>query len=341
MNGLKDLYKDKKKRYKIIVEKCLYFCDINPTNIFVCKLLIDPYNEYKINYHEGNTLELDIKEKFNIDGFDAVIGNPPYNDASNNKGSGHKIWDKFMKKSIEDWLIKKGYLLYVHPPLWRQYKNKLFDLVRNNNLIYLEIHDEKDGIKQFKCATRYDWYLLRNNDYNNKTIIIDEYGNKNIIDINKWKFIPNSCFNELKKIIDMKNPHEIIHSESAYEKRKKWINDKKNKEYKYPVIYSIYKDKSTKKTFSNRNDKGHYGISKVIFTPNLGLNNILDEDGKYGLSQWVVGITGKPDELKNISKIFTNTRFKKLLKSIKFGMYYNKHILRMFKKDFWKEFIDE
>ena len=50
MNGLEEAIPDEKERYKTIVEECLYFSDINSTNIFICKLLIDPYNEYKLNY---------------------------------------------------------------------------------------------------------------------------------------------------------------------------------------------------------------------------------------------------------------------------------------------------
>jgi type I restriction-modification system DNA methylase subunit len=150
MDGLKDTIENKKERYKIIIEKLLYWSDINSTNIFICKLLLDPYNEYKLNYNEGDTLKLDIKQKWNIKNFDAVIGNPPYNDASNNKGSGHKIWDKFMFKLIEDWIKKNGYLIYVHPPLWRQPYTKLFEIVKKYNLIYIEIHNEKDGNKMFK-----------------------------------------------------------------------------------------------------------------------------------------------------------------------------------------------
>ena len=68
MNGLEEIITDEKERYKTIVEECLYFSDINSTNIFICKLLVDPYNEYKLNYNEGNTLELDITEKWDIDG---------------------------------------------------------------------------------------------------------------------------------------------------------------------------------------------------------------------------------------------------------------------------------
>ena len=152
MNGLKDEIKDPKERYKVIVEECLYWSDINPTNIYICKLLIDPYNKYKLNYNEGDTLELKIKDRWNIEGFDGVIGNPPYNDNSSNKGAGHKLWDIFMLKSIETWLRVDGYLLFVHPPLWRQYESKLLNLVKKYNLLYLEIHNEIDGKKIFKCS---------------------------------------------------------------------------------------------------------------------------------------------------------------------------------------------
>lgn len=78
MKGLEKTIPDKKERYKCIVQECLYFSDINSTNIFICKLLVDPEDEYELNYNEGNTLDLNIRDKWGIDGFDGVIGNPPY-----------------------------------------------------------------------------------------------------------------------------------------------------------------------------------------------------------------------------------------------------------------------
>ena len=68
----------KKERYEYIVTNCLYYVDINPLNIYISELLLNPNKNLKLNYFEGNTLELDIKEKFGLDGFDAIIGNPPY-----------------------------------------------------------------------------------------------------------------------------------------------------------------------------------------------------------------------------------------------------------------------
>tara|TARA_R110002126_G_scaffold184178_1_gene332614 strand:+ start:69 stop:4025 length:3957 start_codon:yes stop_codon:yes gene_type:complete len=339
MIGLKDSIPDKEERYKTIVEECLYFSDINPTNIFICKLLVDIDNKYKLNYNEGNTLDLDIEENWNLKGFDGVIGNPPYNDSSSNKGAGHKIWDKFMLHSIKKWVKKNGYLVYVHPPLWRQPKNKLYELVKKNNLLYLEIHNEKDGNKTFKCSTRYDWYLLEKTDYQMKTIVLDENGLENTINLNEWDFIPNGYMEKIKKLTEGFEKHHIISDRSNYGADKKWISRVKENKFKHPVIYSLYKDGSTQLRYSEKIDNGHFGISKIIFTPNLGLNYLVDSEGKYGLTQWVMAICDKPENLEKITNIFKNQEFKNILKSIKFGMYYNSNIVKMFRKDFWKEFI--
>ena len=342
MEGLKDFEPVEIKRYKYIVEKCLYYADINTLNIHISKLLLDQDKNLKLNYFEGNTLQLNIKEKFGLDGFDAVIGNPPYNDKSLNKGAGHKIWDKFMKLSITDYVKKGGYLLYVHPSLWRQIKSKLFKLVKKYNLIYLNINNEKCGKKLFKCSTRFDYYLLQKTEYNGKTIIIDEYNKDNIINLTEWEFIPNGYFKKIKKLISSNIKQHIIADRSNYGADKKYVSNKNAGEddiFKYPVIYSIYKDKSLQIRYSTHTNNGHFGLPKVIFTPNLGLNNIVDENGEYGLTQWVMAICDKKENLKDITKIFKNTEFKEILKCIKFGMYYNSNILKLFNKDFWREFI--
>jgi hypothetical protein len=159
MIGLEETIPDEKERYKTIVEECLYFSDINPTNIFICKLLIDPYNEYKLNYNEGNTLELDIKEKWDIEGFDAVIGNPPYQNS--NGASNGTLWDKFVLQSFE--ITKpRGFICMVHPSGWRNVNGKFKKLQKEmfeKNMLYLEIHNESDGIATFKAETRYDFIL--------------------------------------------------------------------------------------------------------------------------------------------------------------------------------------
>ena len=339
MIGLKNIIPDEKERYKIIVEECLYFSDINPTNIFICKLLIDPYNEYRLNYNEGNTLELDIKEKWGIDGFDAVIGNPPYNDNSGNKGKGHTLWDKFTLVSIKTWLKTNGCLLYVHPRNWRQINHKILQLFKKYQLHYLEIHNVEDGIKTFKCSTTYDWYLLEKKVKYTHSKIKDEENKINNIDINMWSFIPNKMFDKIQKITGSdKNTLDVNYYRSNYGADKKWVSKINNNEFKYPVVYTINKSNVLSLRYSNTNKNGMFNKSKFIFSNGAGF--YCDKNGDYGLTQWSYCIYDNKDVLQNIEKAFRSNEFQKIIESIKLdSSNYNINVMKLFKKDFWKEFI--
>ena len=340
MNGLKKVIPDEKKRYKKIVEQCLYFSDINPTNIFICKLLIDPYNEYKLNYNEGNTLELDIKEKWNINGFDAVIGNPPYNNNRGNKGKGHTLWDKFTLVSINTWLKLNGYLVYVHPRTWRQINHKILKIFKKYQLHYLEIHNVEDGIKTFKCSTTYDWYILEKKEKYKNTKIKDEENKINNIDINNWSFIPNKMFDKIQKITEINNNNtlDVNYYRSNYGADKKWVSKIKNDEFKYPVVYTINKSNVLSLRYSNTNKNDMFNKSKFIFSNGAGF--YCDKKGEYGLTQWSYCIYDNKDILQNIEKAFRSNEFKKIIESIKLdSSNYNINVMKLFKKDFWKEFI--
>ena len=341
MIGLKDRYKDKKKRYKIIVEKCLYFCDINPTNIFVCKLLIDPYNEYKINYHEGNTLELDIKEKFNIDGFDAVIGNPPYN-AAGNTGTGHTIWQYFTFKSLDEWLLKNGYLCYVHPAGWRKPDNYkinnilLSDLMKKKNwMMYLEIHNTKDGMKIFNCGTRYDWYIIKICDKNNNTEIKDENGIICNLNLKKIKFIPNFKIKQFVKLIgNYERCYKRCFAHSST--KKNLVSKKKDAIYKYKLVHTT-PIKEIKYLYTNDNTIGYFGVKKIIFGDS-GINHvIIDDSGKYGVTEHALSLKyDNINEAEKIKEFLLSEYFKNFLKAVSWSNYQiDWKIFNHLKKDFW------
>ena len=50
------MYPDEEERRRVILEECLYFSEFNKINVYICKLLLDPDNKYKLNYNEGDTL---------------------------------------------------------------------------------------------------------------------------------------------------------------------------------------------------------------------------------------------------------------------------------------------
>ena len=348
MIGLEEVIPDEKERYRTIVEECLYFSDINSTNIFICKLLIDPYNEYKLNYNEGNTLELDIKEKWDIDGFDSVIGNPPYN-SSGDTGTGNTIWQNFTKVSLNKLLQNNGYLLYVHPPAWRKpntERGKFYGLYKlmtqENQMIYLSIHGINDGKKTFNCGTRYDWYLIQHKSKYSNTIVNDEKNNTFVIDMNKFNWLPNYNIDIIQKILAKENEDkcDIIYSPSAYEHRKKWMSKIKIDEFKYPCIHSTPKG-GVRYMYSNVNNRGHFNVSKIIFGETGIYNSIIDINGNYGLTNGCIGI--KIDSLKNgesYKKFLESDIMKEIIKSCSFSSFrVDWNIFKEFKKNFWKEFI--
>lgn len=345
MIGLKEVIPDEKERYKTIVEECLYFNDINPTNIFICKLLVDPYNEYKLNYNEGDTLTLNIQEKWKISGFEAVIGNPPYNLTENSR---HILWHLFVKKSIQYWLINDGLLLYVHPALWRKpvsNRSKLYGLynlmTKNNTIVYLEIHGTKDGMKIFKCGTRYDFYLLKKKINNNfATTIIDENGNKYITNIGNMNWLPNSNYKLIENITNDANKVNIIYSRSAYGNDKKWMSRKQISKYIYPCVLSTPK-KEIRYMYSEHKNNGHFGINKIIFGETSVYNSFYDNDGQYGLTDGAIAIQ-EDDKIisDNILCAIKSDKFHKLLNACSWSNYRIEwNMIKDLNKDFWKEFI--
>ena len=339
MSGLQNIIIDEKKRYKTIVEECLYFSDINPTNIFICKLLIDPYNEYKLNYNEGDTLELNIQKKWKIDGFSAVIGNPPYQNTNNNKGSGNTLWNVFVENALTKWLKKDGLLLYVHPRGWRQIKSKIGKLMMSKQIIYLNMNSLDKGLEIFKGATDYDYYLLENKNVYKETIINDYKNNEYKYQINnRLDFIPNHSMDDVFKLIDNVDDNGFINDQSSYEPRKKWMSKLETTEYKYPCVYSINNKNEISKKWSKINDNGHFGIPKFIFSNGNGICK--DIEGIYGLTQWAYAIKCNKDNMNNVEKAFNSDKFRNIIDAINLtSNKYNYNIIKQFKNEFWRDFI--
>ena len=362
MNGLEETIPDEKERYRTIVEECLYFSDINPTNIVICKLLIDPQNEYTLNYNEGNTLELDIKEKWGIEGFDAVIGNPPYQIQVGSRKS-QPIWNLFTKKYLDN-LSENGYLLFVHPSGWRSPTGvfrDVYEKIMSKNLIYLNMNDFKKGKEVFNVGTNFDYYLVQNNNNKQSIKIVDMYDKEYNLDLSKWSFIPSGGFELYEKVLALNNEDkvEVYYSRSlygtdksnmrrekvtimhdySYETRKKCMSKTKSEEFKYPCCYTITIRNGMKCYYSSEK-KGHFDIPKVIWSNGLGTYPIIDENGEYGLTQFSYAIIDNKDKLNNIKISLENTEFIKLMEYVKFtNNKYNYKVIALFKKDFWKQFI--
>jgi len=341
MDGLKHVIPNKQKRKKHILENMIYMIELNPNNILLTKQLFKLESNVKLNLITGDFLTHDFKEQT----FDLIISNPPYQ--KNNTNTGNAIWPFFVRKSCM--LLKNNALLsIIHPAGWRKpisEKAKTKDLyellTKTNQMLYLEIHNTKDGMNTFGAGTRYDWYVLQKHISNKKTIIIDEIGKKYTLNLSKYSYLPNYNFKNVFKIIAKSNEEHvnILFSSSKYEARKTHVQEIKNNIYKYPLIHSTPLS-GIRYMYSSNNNQGHFGIPKVIFGDSGIYNSIIDTDGKYGMTSHAIAIVDEKKNLKYIKEAIESNEFKKILDACSWSNYQiDSQLFSYFRKDFWKDFI--
>jgi hypothetical protein len=345
--GLKDVdgYKDENKRKEHIIKNMLYMVELNPKNVAVSRKIFGK----DANIYCGSFLEDGWKEAFGIDKFDVIMGNPPFNDEKDGKrkgtNSGSKtLWDKFVLSSLEVLNIN-GFLTFIHPANWRGLGSlhKIWELLSNKQLLYLRIFGKKDGRKYFDIGSRFDIYVLQNKENTKPTEVIDELGEKHLLELNKMPFLPNYAYKEIDKILTSEDKGIDVIYDTIYHTQYK-MNKTKTSEYKYPVVHSITQDGLTY-WYSNDNTKGHFGVPKVILNFNehqYSHPEQNDYEGKYGMSQISFGIPIKSKrEGDLILKAIQTPKFKNIIAATKWGAFQTDYrMFKNFKPDFYKFFLD-
>jgi hypothetical protein len=277
--------------------------------------------------------------------FDCVIMNPPYQTKSDEEDTKTQaIWPKFVDKAFH--ICKEdGFVVAIHPSGWRgngAYK-EIGNTIKSKQLKYLEIHNEKDGLKTFGAETRYDWYVAKNCDNSSQTIILDQDGNKISIDISNMPFIPNDDLEIVQNLIAKEGEEKVeIIADSSYHTQRDFMSKEIDSIYKYPCIYVVNSIGELQLWYSNTNIKGHFKVPKLVFSNGRisSANYFIDRNGEYGLTQFSYGIINDEENFDNIYKAMRSDRFKKVMESCSVGMLtINKDILMLFRKDFWKEFV--
>lgn len=348
--GLKELYPDNEERIRIILTECIYYADITHLNVFITTELlrcefesICGINEidFEFNNYTGDTLQLNIKEKWDIDGFDAVIGNPPYNIPKDGtlKGGygGRSLWDLFVVKSLNDWVNENSYLVFIHPPSWRKPEHYLWEVLGKKQLLYLKTYSKKDGNKIFGCSTLVDYYVLKNTNIYKETIIDGQDGKTYSINLNDWNFLPSGAFDNIKKIL---GKNEVLYSRTIYGTDKKNITKLKTEKNILPVVHNMTKKDGLGFVYSSE-DKGHFGVSKVILSFGEFQYPYNDWNGEYGMSQICYGLKiNSKEEGDKIVEAINSVQFKEILKYTKWSTFQTDwRMFKEFKPDFWKEFI--
>ena len=109
---LKNIIVDENERKKHILKNMIYMVEINPKNIEITKQL---FSNYEINLECADFLKFDSKEKWNIEKFDIIIGNPPFNIEKSTKSISIQFIDIILNK----YLKYNGFLAIISSSCWR------------------------------------------------------------------------------------------------------------------------------------------------------------------------------------------------------------------------------
>jgi len=112
MEGLKYDILDEEERRRWILEKMIYMGELNKKNCYIINQLFNMNGEYKINLYRGDTLN--VRNVFEeVETFNVVIGNPPYNEEFKGKTSS-PLYHKFIKGYVN----RTDMLSYIIPSRW-------------------------------------------------------------------------------------------------------------------------------------------------------------------------------------------------------------------------------
>jgi hypothetical protein len=347
MQGLSSVIPDMTQRFYHIRNTMFYACEIqaescdtymvrNGENIFCGSYLSQEFDD---------AISQEFGEDFLINKFDIVVMNPPYHqDIEGNKPQ--PLWDKFVAKAVNESLKAGGYLLAVHPSSWRNADGKfkyIQNLLRDREILYLEMHNQKDGIQTFAAEIRYDFYCLRNAKNNDFiTEIKCQDGTIERVRLYDLGFIPNGMFDVYNNLLNKNGQAVQVLRDSKYHSQNACVSKTMHDDFIFPLVNYVKKDDTMRLFYTNDRTKGHFGIPKLIFSTGKmkSVGSFLDLKGEYGLTEFAFAIVDEPQELVLIKKCADSERFRAFMNCCAVNdSYFNKRVLSTFRKDFYLDFI--
>lgn len=348
MKSLEHVIPEPSQRRRHILTQMLYMVEYNPESC--ARIRENPMfdNDAHVNLFCGSFLDRIIFAEGPPIHFDIIVGNPPFNADQTHegkKGGGANLWPMFVDKSLRGELLKPdGYLLFVHPALWRKPPSPRaptpFELMTHeNHMLYLEIHSKGKGLEVFGVQTRYDFYVIQKRKPIpgvSTTFILDQLGEAATFDLSRWHFLPNHSYAVIEQLL-LRNPGDttepnVIFSRGKYGTDKLWVHVDKRTAADIPLIHStpiggpriLWSDPVECKGIEDCVPM--VGVPKVIFGES-GINEVvIDLEGRYGMTQGAIGLRipggsleDKKAEVEQMVKALESDIFHTILDAMSFS----------------------
>jgi len=263
MKGLEEVIPDEDERRKHILEEMLYMGDISTKNLFLLYQLFDLNNEFKLNVFRGDFLGGGFDKQmveWGLEGFDLVVGNPPYNDKLS---TGNALWGSFILNGNRI-LNNDGIILFVVPGRWvlpgyniKKGKVRLWDIFSKNNMICINLgkcSDYFDNVGSDKDYFSYFTYQKSKYNGNTKLITRNKEFYINILDID-WLPYKNCSDISLSIIKKIKKERNIFNISWKYDKSQSNLQNKETDENNIKVFLGDNNFKYSNHTSDNHSDK--------------------------------------------------------------------------------------
>lgn len=247
----------------------------------------------------------------------------------------------------------------IHPPRWRgpgSTSTKAMDRVRSAlrklDIEWLSVHPLKDGERHFGASTPFDMYVIRNTSTSEfLTSFSDLDENEFDVCIKDMAFIPGTDIDFILSLVakDGEESVNMVYSRVMYGADREWMSKTECSEFKYPVIHATSRVDGTPKFhysncyISDRDPENEMRVPKIVFgVGNQSGRPYVDYKGEYPLTQYAAGITDDPAKFDLIAKVMDGNRFRNVMKAVYFSTEdWNRHVIALLRKDFWKDFVDE
>ena len=211
--GLAELIPDEIERCRVIMTECIYYADLTALNVFITteilKCHIQSYCgltvlDYGFNTYVGDTLNLDVTVYWHVSGFDAIIGNPPFQESSTNgerKALNHNLWSDFINYSFK-LIVPNGYLMFITPCSWMSPTSKNSDVFYKHQILYLNVNECKRHFNG--VGSTFSYYLIQKTTVKSTTEVVCLYKNKTYksnLSLSGVRFLPNLLCSESVSII--------------------------------------------------------------------------------------------------------------------------------------------
>ncbi len=309
---------DDKDKHNHIIEKMLYFKEIN--TYYEDKVKIK-FGEY-INYEKVDFLSLTEKKDF----YEIILGNPPYNSNGLKKvptnktrekeKDGNTIYNDFIRKSIS-MLKQEGYLCFITPCIWlKEDKSGMYNYLLQNDNIQIEkmrCMNNTETNKYFRgeAQTPTVMFLLKKSINTQKLYIYDKMTQKyEYFELLKNYPVPTFASTIVNHMLQYVKKYGSLYDyviKTSMPTKKALIIDKYSEECKYINIKTcqIYFDNNPQLIFNYSNIPLAYSNEeKIVLAHKMYGFAYYDVKGSYGISNRDNYVILKQEGIE-LSKLFS------------------------------------